>query len=437
MPVPRTEREQLKVYPFAPFLKSHPPPLTDVCESPLVCVAVNAEWASFIIGALDALDQMDLWLGTDEEKEAAVQKVRSIISMFSNPCDDSSSEYTRIINQWWQYQTTLEGLYDGTPESIDEDAPDTDFDSDSSDTGLEIEYRDNALCNACRIFVDIFCAELLAQAGFYQNALNILAGLLAASLGIAGGVFGLIFVAAVDVLVGLTLGSLENEEARKNVACCLYDNLKGQAVNIDNFCAMLGGCYETGSSAENDIMNGLRNSDYCRRGNYVAFLKILAEQFRYARAGITEPCECGCLLVVSFDLEDDSYEVVEGGRALLSGENYVINGDAYTDSGQFGDRALVTIPYELDCPVDGVTALFRFDHGSANNNINLRCTLKLGGVTQDEIDITEEWTKNAWNTKVFEVFAESVDEIEIEVAFQNTIESDGKFVQLDDVKVNG
>lgn len=437
MPVPRTEREQLKVYPFAPFLKSHPPPLTDVCESPLVCVSVNADWATFIVGALDALDQMDLWIGTEEEIYAAVQKVRSIISMFSNPCSDEGDTYRTILNSWRQYQTTLEGLYDGTPESVDEDAPDTNFDSDSSDTGLETEYRDTALCAACRVLVDVFCAELLAQAGQIQSALNILAGLLAAATGGTGGIIGLIIVVAVDVLVDFSLDSLESEEARKNVACCLYDNLKGQAVSQANFCASIDGCYETGSSHENNIMNGLRESDFCRRGNYVAFLKILAEQFRYARAGITEPCECGCLLVVSFDVEDDSYEVIEGGRALLSGENYVINGDAYTDSGQFGDRALVTIPYELDCPVDGVTALFRFEHGSANNNINLRCTLKLGGVTQDEIDITEEWTKNAWNTKVFEVFAESVDEIEIEVAFQNTIESDGKFVQLDDVTVNG
>lgn len=432
MPVPKREEDTLKIFPYTPFLHPQTPPLEDICESPLVCVSVNATWASWIIGALNTLDQPDVWLGTDEEKSEAIQKVRSIISMFSNPCADDGNEYRTIINSWRQYQVSLEGLYDGTnPESVDEDAPDTEFNSDSADDGLEAIYRDIALCNACRVLVDVFCAEQLAQAGYYQQALNLLAGLLAAASGGTGGIIGLIIVVAVGVLVDISLDALEDETARANVACCLYENAKGLAISQANFCTIIDGCYESGSSHENDIMNGFRNSDFCRTANYVGFLKILAESFRYAEAGLLEDCLCETWTVERLGGDGNAnmtVYTVDGGTATYDSLN-----DRYVGDANAGKIHLLVAMESALLPftVDSVNCEFTLDNTGSPDTTNYIATTDGAGGIDTQIAVGLDFVDGAHT-----LGATDVGEV-IGLAFRLEAQGTGGFVRLNKVSISG
>lgn len=72
-------------------------------ECPLFCIAVNDEWLSHIIGALDVLDQADTWKGTFEQIQDARNQVRELIAAFMGDdpmnccCGDSDSTPTQPI----------------------------------------------------------------------------------------------------------------------------------------------------------------------------------------------------------------------------------------------------------------------------------------------------------------------------------------------------
>lgn len=74
-----SEREAVALVPrFAPRIRPTPIPVSGVFDSPNVCVTINEHWVSHILGVLEALDQPDTWLGTDEEIFLARQQVREL-----------------------------------------------------------------------------------------------------------------------------------------------------------------------------------------------------------------------------------------------------------------------------------------------------------------------------------------------------------------------
>lgn len=76
---------------YAPRLKALPIPTALWNDEPLVCVQLNDEWVSHIIGVLIALDQPDTWDGNASEIYAARQQVNEIILAFMEVCDDMSA----------------------------------------------------------------------------------------------------------------------------------------------------------------------------------------------------------------------------------------------------------------------------------------------------------------------------------------------------------
>lgn len=105
--------------------KSTPIPDANWDEEPTICLNVNEEWASHIIGLLEALDQADTWEGTPEEIEAARENARHIILGFMEGCDEMIAccpepNRTRINDDG-----TMEISYDGglTWQSGDDDDP--------------------------------------------------------------------------------------------------------------------------------------------------------------------------------------------------------------------------------------------------------------------------------------------------------------------------
>jgi hypothetical protein len=75
-----------------PSFVVRPKPLTiptaALSDAPLLCLKVNAEWSSHLIGILETLLQPDSWLGTDDEIDQARQSVNEMIVQLMTNCED-------------------------------------------------------------------------------------------------------------------------------------------------------------------------------------------------------------------------------------------------------------------------------------------------------------------------------------------------------------
>lgn len=72
---------------YAPRLKPTTIPIARWNEEPLLCLKVNDEWVSHLLGVLVALDQGDTWLGTQAEIDDARQQVNEIMLAFMEDCN--------------------------------------------------------------------------------------------------------------------------------------------------------------------------------------------------------------------------------------------------------------------------------------------------------------------------------------------------------------
>lgn len=83
--------QQIAVPRYAPRPQPTIIPAAAWNEAPLFCLQVNGEWVSHILGVLEALDQPDTWLGTEEEIEAARQQVNEIMLALMTNCSPTGS----------------------------------------------------------------------------------------------------------------------------------------------------------------------------------------------------------------------------------------------------------------------------------------------------------------------------------------------------------
>jgi len=275
---------------YAPRLTPQPVPDEGLCDSPLVCIRINSHWASHVGGVLQALAFRDAWQGTDEEKEAACEIVERIIDMTSCFCDD----YTGWLLGWHQnaatQQSIWESQYDGSLGSIDEDAPDH-FGYDTGDAPEDAPNRNEALCYAVRVMVDLICAQALEQLGDKQTAITIIGGIIGLIIG--GGVGGLLFMIATSFLVGLSEEPFKDEDARENVACCIVGVLSDLPTTQNNLNTAANVCYTSPLQGnEYVIAQALRSSNFASTGNFLAFVKTLAEGLRLSALWLLEPCPC-------------------------------------------------------------------------------------------------------------------------------------------------
>lgn len=275
-----------------PRLNAQEIPTADICDAPLVCVSVNEQWASHIMGALDVLKWHDAWLGTRNEQQAAVDAIERVIEMFTILCRDDSQMALYVQNNII-YQQMLISIYDGDITNVDPDAPDTDFDADSDDSGSDSANRDAALCVTCQILIAQLCEEAIANIKGFADFGAWLIGV-AATLFSGNPIVGFVTIAIIKALNGLSTAVLEDEEARKIVACCMYDYLKGKANTAGNFALSLSEC-DTGSNINAGlILSCFTDGDLGEQGNWLAFNKALAKNFRYSKLDLLDPCPCNC-----------------------------------------------------------------------------------------------------------------------------------------------
>lgn len=104
---------QLSTPRYAPRLKPTTIPTARWNEEPLLCLKVNDQWVSHLLGVIVALDQGDTWLGTPDQIRDARQQVNEIMLAFMEDCDPMSNCCPEPNRTRFNDDGTYEISYDG------------------------------------------------------------------------------------------------------------------------------------------------------------------------------------------------------------------------------------------------------------------------------------------------------------------------------------
>lgn len=458
---------------YTPVIDPVPIPIAPYGEN-LIPMCLDRNYLPYMAAAMNVYAQRDAWADTEENQiwaknqigqlvVALLQKVYCMDFQFRNkPTDACIVQFSQNGGETWadawdmslcQPQNVYNDMffyndldliynsYDGTPTSVDNDAP-TEFTGNPEDETDDPILRDLALCAAARAVVLVAAqAEQEKRAGVTGLAQTVAAILASPTVFNAVppqvkvflGITSIVLGAAATIFQTLSDAVLSDDEALENVGCCLYRNLRTTENTRTGFANSLDSCdFDSGSIEEQ--LRGAVAYLLAQGEMYIYFTKGLGEFYRFAKQGLLADCPCHCEFTVDFETEGYPYEIIHGTKTFLEvGFNASIDGATYTDGEQHGDRAVVQ--FDTGCFVAGVDLEFSFAHGSANNNIGLRCTLYDGVTIVDEEDIVGSYSKNTVHTHTFNVVAQCTH-VEVSLAFQNTIEDDDKFVRMYNIMVN-
>jgi hypothetical protein len=241
------------------------------------------------------------WYNTDDITQTTVGYIQSELMERLMSCVDISvlidQAALNLVNDTTDHQIEsqalrdiLEDRYDGTPESINPNAPTTDFGSTGD--------RYSALCAGLTAFVYTFARNQADSVRAGQVG-GLLAVALVAALLIPGLNFFFLVGASIAVVLGLgTIGvttetaiaALTDQTALNNVVCCMRDNLKDLAVTEANWLTALGGCGFDGGSNEQIVADFLGAT---LASNYLTILNILGQAYTGVVDGVPLP-DCPC-----------------------------------------------------------------------------------------------------------------------------------------------
>ena len=173
-------------------------------------------------------------------------------------------------------------IYDGTPQSINPDAPSGTWNADAQ--------RDLALCMAAQRYVYSFAD---AQAKSIRKSQGLIGGLtLVAGFFTGGLLLGIAIVAssAVQVALNVAYDALNDEAALLAVACCMYNGLQGQAVDSVAWEASLDACGFTPGSNE-AIVRDLVAATLDEPGNLYAMYEATGTAYAQVLLGVGS-CDC-------------------------------------------------------------------------------------------------------------------------------------------------
>lgn len=223
-----------------------------------------------------------------------------------DPCcpDDAANDETLIYNSYvTQYSSWVSSnlstsilnqiLYDGTPESL---YPEAGANFDSEGEGVLCAAIENYINSLIYMHSSRAAIESAVAAGIAAAIATFLAGV---TFGISIPV-GIAISAAIGVSSLAWRSILNDPAAVRDVRCCMYDSLVGQALTLENFQTSVLDCGFTGSN-NNAILAAVINDDNANYAeNYTAFLRALSQ----AHAESAENCQCGC----DSDIELEDFE---------------------------------------------------------------------------------------------------------------------------------
>jgi hypothetical protein len=299
---------------FAPRQHPLPAPLVSIQAEPTVCLTVNVQWASHILGVLETLNQVDAWLGDDDEKYRATQEIEHLLELFMlgggcliDPCCPDTNTALKTIN-YFMYQQIINNatntlnyydlLDDG--ESAQSFAPgiSENFNGDDEDDPSTRAAGDAALCESVREYVEGVCRASLTAleiAEYLATGTAILGGIIAAT-GI-GAVLGAV-IAGVGILTRAGLSVLaqafQDADAKEKVICCMYSGLRGQQISKTSFSNSVADCGFGTGNLEAQLAYYVNDVNH-HSGSYHAFTVSLKDRrVTGSTASDGSGCSCTC-----------------------------------------------------------------------------------------------------------------------------------------------
>lgn len=350
------------------------PPGVGIFDEPTRCYPINQEWAKIVMGWVGWLATTSAWPDAQDELYTGITEILRFtigedcvtFQLRQNPTNSCVLEQSLDGGQTWvtafdfslclaivdgASQTSIDILsnlevsnFDNTVNNfIDNVYNDYVTNYVNSITNLvpelgygdtDDEFRDDALCYALGVFVDLVCqsridyyqsqsgtaSDLLAALAF-ASALTVIVGLsasgvglpaaaaiasitptLAAGLGLGGAFYNVWYVHA----LATTQAQYEDMQAREDVVCCLLANLAGANVDQDDFIgAFTTGCVglTANATAIFDACEILAGED----ATYAAFVENMRIGFQSAKLGLLPACPCGATVCAFLDFSVSDY----------------------------------------------------------------------------------------------------------------------------------
>jgi hypothetical protein len=227
----------------------------------------------------------------------------------------------------------MAGWTSGVPRDWNASAPDVNFDSASDDTGDDASYRELALCQSSFDIINFVCDWVIDSREVVADSLSIafsaIVGVGSVPFGPVAAIAGALAVAAIDLAFvafkAVSSTVLGDQDARDNVACCLYNTLAGTAISQANFELGLNACSFNAGSYEDQIAGAIREL-LKDEGFYAAFIDFISTNFALAADGDLSNCPCTCPA-----LRFNKYNgtpvgqgdlAINGNTRILTGVNY-------------------------------------------------------------------------------------------------------------------
>lgn len=188
------------------------------------------------------------------------------------------------------------------------------------DGTANVPDRDAALCYTAAQWVDQVCELELERRNQEAEGTFTIYGVItavgAAALAVTGvgwlaiagfGIFAALVGVGITVLSSLAKSVLENQAARNEVACCLYDNMEGLEPDKTNLEAALDSCTPplTGDSETlRDALNQILDTDE----GQTSFVALTKENYRIAQLDTLPGCPCDTWAHDFLDGDNDALE---------------------------------------------------------------------------------------------------------------------------------
>lgn len=223
-----------------------------------------------------------------------------------------------LVSIEWANQDAAE------PGSYAPNTPDTTYDTSTTDTtSEEMTRRGAALCYAVDQYVNRIIQEMINRGQAAGAVLLFLGGFVSIFLPMAGFVISMVGGGLVALVEALD----NNEQAIKDVKCCMVNGLKNKVITPENFAAALGGCGFTFGSDEAQL-SAIVNANSQDIRNFRAFNVLLEVAFPSAGQDNCDFCNQGWCYELDLTADDES-EIVKLVPADTSPESGYVAGTGY------------------------------------------------------------------------------------------------------------
>lgn len=393
------------------------PPEVGIFDAPTRCLTINKEWSKFTLGMFLHLAHVKLWRGAMDDDHPAVQSILEFIAqdglcdmpLRQSPTDNcvlqqsldggdtwddvfdfslclsivdgaaTSSQITNLYSTGYESfkETTYQNYVDNYVNNITDLYPELGYDA-----GPEDFDRDAALCHSIDSLIERVCdaaieyfntvdtlssdtrvklavgVAVLGILAIATGGVSLAAGALAVELGLWGA--GIALGAAIaDALVShftsTNIAAYQDEDAKKEAKCCLYDTLSGANVTQAVFSAATGcGGLSTEAQAIIDAIYELAQAGAL----YAAFASDMSVNMASSKLGLLPTCQCEEVILIPF--EDQNATDQGGGWWLLEDPKDIFpndggNGRYYYQAYVYSD-SIYTCGKLLSIDFQGITA---------------------------------------------------------------------------------